>query len=1033
MKEITTGSGGWARSLWAGALALLLVFALPAVSASAALITFDDLPNPPAPDQRVIVNAQYSAQGVTFNDIDSYNYSSGIYASPGFPRSGNVAAETPCFTVEICTAPARADFTAGQDSVSVWVGASYPIVDPTTVQLKAFDASANLLETASAVLPPSGSDTPIATQLTVNPPGTTIRRIEVTTQSGFTGGIAIDDLEFSTVGPPPPCNATGPPVVNVLQPDSGLIVQNNNFLMSGAVSDNGAPITSASAVRLTPTARTSSVYPGLIDSDGGSFGPINFSGFLSPGVNNFVVTATNCAGTGTSAPEQVRLNPVPSDISFHQLSRIEVTQTVQLTDNPVRLIAASQDGVKRTFARVYLGLDAGPSHPLPVTVASVSATLTAVRPDGTRPGGPLSIPSLNTVNVASTNGLEYIRSSLDNSLNFELPPEWLEPGPLHLELDRVLVEGQQLPIPCVECDNATVSPALVRFRTVPPLRIWLLRVPFTPRAGGTPVEPSQTQIDMIDSWLERAYPTAAVLDTQFWMPVQPGPPGFVDEDDDGVDENRSGFLCDTLNSRIKTWVQSMQAQNPNTRYYGVVSDAGGEFMRGCAGIGGRYGSGPTGSSSFGWDNDGSYGDWYAGHEIGHTFGRLHPGFCGESDDDDGFPFVGGRISDPSEDAQGIDAGDATFTPQIPFQLYDWRALWSDVMTYCDQQWLSRYTYHGILRSLCNGEPANCPDNAGLSGAAGASSQRGSRTTLQKKGKGPRLSVTGSLSLPSERLSLEPLTVLPGLTLTERPRQSAYSIVLRDGRRVLARYPFEPKPISDLPVGQSEASVEEVVPFKPGTGRIQILKGKRELDSVPVSAHAPTVKLVKPKPGSKLPEQPRIRWRSQDRDSGGQTYSLLYSHDGRHYIPIAGGLRKRTYRVDLSQLPGGNKARFRVVASDGVLTGSATSGGFKVPVKSPRVSISTPQTGATLTEGTPIQFVADVSDLQDQRFDGAKVVWRSSLQGELGTGTAIAAPLGPGSHEVTVTATNSGGATTAAAITVEVTAVPPTFDANAAPP
>ena len=132
------------------------------------------------------------------------------------------------------------------------------------------------------------------------------------------------------------------------------------------------------------------------------------------------------------------------------------------------------------------------------------------------------------------------------------------------------------------------------FYEVPPVRIWLVRVPYTPTPGAAPNVPSQFDISMLASWLRRAYPTAEVRDTQMFMPTQPGPPGYEDDDDDGIDENRDGFLCDDLNSDLAEWVQSMQAQHPNTRYYGVVSDAGGLFMRGCAEIGGRFGSGPAG-------------------------------------------------------------------------------------------------------------------------------------------------------------------------------------------------------------------------------------------------------------------------------------------------------------------------------------------------------------------------------------------------------------------------------------------------------
>ena len=109
----------------------------------------------------------------------------------------------------------------------------------------------------------------------------------------------------------------------------------------------------------------------------------------------------------------------------------------------------------------------------------------------------------------------------------------------------------------------------------------------------------------------------------------------------------------------------MPAQPSQTRYYGVVADSDnsgdGFFMRGCSNIGGRFGSGPAGSGTFGWDNDGSYADWYGGHEIGHMFDRLHPdGGCEDSDDDDNFPYLGGEIGNTTFDNQGVDPGDSTF-------------------------------------------------------------------------------------------------------------------------------------------------------------------------------------------------------------------------------------------------------------------------------------------------------------------------------------------------------------------------------------
>ncbi len=968
------------------------------------------------------MNTQYAAQGVTFNDLDAFSY------PVGFPHSPNVGVE-PCFAIELCQAPARADFTAAQNSVRVWVGYNGSLAEPLNVELNAFDASLSLIDTDTAVLPASSGPTPIQTPLVVNPPGVTIRRIEVDTDTGFTGGMAIDDLEFSTTGPPPPCNATSVPIVSLVQPANNLTVQNNSFLLSGFVNTGGAPITGATVVAQSPTPKTAQAYPSLIDADGGQFGPVNFNGLLSGGANDLVVTATNCLGTGTSNPRRVNLSPIPAGAEFKQLGMIEITQTVQGPDNPTPLIASSGTNSKRTFARVYLGLQGGAS-----SIANVTGRLTAVRPDGSRPGGPLSIDSLNTVTVEAANSRDMIRSSMTKSLNFEMPREWLAAGVLHLELDRLEVEGAQSNLPCIDCDNHFPSgaPATKTFHAVPPVRIWLVRVPYIPSPGAAANVPTQFDISMLASWLRRAYPTAEVRDTQMFMPTQPGPPGFEDEDDDGIDENRDGFLCDDLNSDLSEWVQSMQAQHTNTRYYGVVSDAGGLFMRGCAGIGGRFGSGPAGPGTFGWDNDGTYADWYGGHEIGHMYDRRHPGFCGESDDDDGYPFPNGLIGSIPGDFQGFDVGDSTLGPAQ--QLYDWRKGWSDVMTYCDSEWVSDYTYRGILRNLCTREQANCPNHAQLDRAAGSRGGAAVGALRAKKGGGLRLSINASLKLPTQKLKLSSVAAQRGLTLTRRPKKSPYAIELRGRRgRELAAYPFEPKVLGDLPVGRDEAQIDEVVRFDPQAERVAITRGSRTLGSVPVSGEAPRVKVTAPmgkgKKARKLRKKVLVRWRGSDADRDRLNYSLLYSADGKEYLPVAAGLRKRSYKVDLRTLPGGKKARFRVVANDGVLTGAGNSKGkLKVPVKAPRVSILTPPSGAALVEGEQVQLAASVEDLQDAVFKAKQVVWTSSVQGELGRGATISAALQPGSHAITVSAENSAGKTGKAAVRVEVAAVPPTIDA-----
>jgi hypothetical protein len=123
----------------------------------------------------------------------------------------------------------------------------------------------------------------------------------------------------------------------------------------------------------------------------------------------------------------------------------------------------------------------------------------------------------------------------------------------------------------------------------------------------------------------------------------------------------------------------------NTRYYGMVDDAGG-FMPGCAvNVPGFVASGPTGVASaerFGWDTDGSYGDWYGAHELAHTWGREDVPFCGAEGGT--YPYPDGRVSPTL-------AGDSAI---YGFDILT-RAIygpgWKDVMGFCPYQWVSDFT------------------------------------------------------------------------------------------------------------------------------------------------------------------------------------------------------------------------------------------------------------------------------------------------------------------------------------------------------
>jgi hypothetical protein len=378
--------------------------------------------------------------------------------------------------------------------------------------------------------------------------------------------------------------------------------------------------------------------------------------------------------------------PRPGEASIDGL---EVSQAIQEMRHSVPLVAD-----KPTVARVYLNLN-GPA-------ATLTGTL-----QGRRGGGAwVNLAPLNndTVNPAENFALRTKREDITKSLNFRLPAGWDDVGLLQVRVASLSRVGGG----AVACSDCATTMASVVFQPVAPMRLRVLGLRYS---SGTPAvshAPRALDFTLINSWLRRAYPISTLNMSSATINAS----------------NAWPFDCNAANAQVATVRANDVAAGTDhrTHYFGLVDDGGG-FMRGCAaGIPGSpapetVAAGPTGSNNWGWDNDNSYGDWYTGHELGHTFGRLHPGSgCGDSADDNNEPFTGGQISGNDGAYVGLDVGDATnglpmaALPGVP---------WHDVMTYCQRQWLSYYTYGGILARL-NGEgalPAG-PTPEGLTAPAG---------------------------------------------------------------------------------------------------------------------------------------------------------------------------------------------------------------------------------------------------------------------------------------------------------------------------
>ena len=265
-----------------------------------------------------------------------------------------------------------------------------------------------------------------------------------------------------------------------------------------------------------------------------------------------------------------------------------------------------------------------------------------------------------------------------------------EAGELSLEAEA---NPQWLSDAVAESDYTdNIARARVTFRDTPAMHLRLVSVAY--KVGSTVYEPNSSQMAELEDWLRRAYPISRLIVTR-----------------DRTDMTYLGRAptCDEVNARltlVRLFMQLGKADPPSTHYYGMYLDgvkAGVGFQRGCSPVPGFVASGPTGDPAkwidFGWDmnNDGtSYGDWYGADELGHSYNQGHV-LCNGKEDGGrtypNYPFTGGTIGQVKTQNLywGFDVflrGPIVYPPT-----------WTDVMSYCANEWISATTYIGVRDAL----------------------------------------------------------------------------------------------------------------------------------------------------------------------------------------------------------------------------------------------------------------------------------------------------------------------------------------------
>jgi len=329
------------------------------------------------------------------------------------------------------------------------------------------------------------------------------------------------------------------------------------------------------------------------------------------------------------------------------------------------------------------------------------------------------------------------------------------------------------------------------------------------------------------------------------------------------------------------------------------------------------------------------------------------------------------------------------------QVYPWN--WTDVMSYCANEWPSDFTYKGIRDRLI-------AEGGGTTQAASAWPEATEY-----------LAVFGRANLTQGTAELGTLYRLRDIPAPEPPTPSAdWTLeLLNPAGSALASYPFTPKPDTEPQPGEDlMASIIETVPWADGTARVVVRYQGTIVAERPVSANGPTVQITYPNGGENLSgPSVNVTWTANDPDGDPLVYALLYSADaGATWQTLVTGLTQTGHTVDLSELPGSDQALFKVIASDGVNTGQDQSDvTFRVARKAPAAFIIAPDEGARFLPEQQVMLAGEGYDPEDGNLPDAGLSWSSDRQGNLGNGRQLSVSgLQVGRHVITLQARDSDG-------------------------
>ncbi len=610
-----------------------------------------------------------------------------------------------------------------------------------------------------------------------------------------------------------------------------------------AVSIVGLPSGTAGSVSVTSTngyATTLSSSNTLSELQPGTYtlsaSPIASGGTTyTPTPQTQSVSVTSNTTSGAGVSYSGSVYTPPSSSLNLRIDAAYITQATQRLDNRVPLVAG-KNGVLRVFATAN-----GSNAAQPIVRArfyrygSLVSTLTANAPSGTVP---------TSVN----------EGSLSSSWNISVPGSLLQPGTsvvADVDAGNSVAESD-------ESDNAwpsSGSPITLDVRVVPPFNLTF--VPVLQSATGQQGNVSYSNTEQYLSLTRQMHPLSTINVTI-----------------------RSPYTTsNTLQSNGTGWGEVLSelyalraADASYNTYYGIAKVG---YSSGVAGIG--YIGAPA-ALSYDWS---SIAADITAHELGHTWGRDHAP-CGVSGDAS-YPYSGGTIG-----AYGFNVGNGQLIAPST----------SDIMGYCSPQWISDYTYNGIM--------AYRGTSASMVAAASAQSVNATRSTFATAQAGTTMLVWGRITA-SGSLVIEPAVAVDAAPLLPA-RAGRYTVEGTDAQgATLFSISFDPVTVADGAAAGEQHFAFTVPVSASAQERLSALRlvGNGRLATVAVNGAAAEAALESASLSAVGSGRARLRWNSTN-----APVVMVRDPDNGQVLAFArgGDVTITTAKTELQLLSAGSKLR-----------------------------------------------------------------------------------------------------------------------------